>query len=427
MGGKSESEIKTTIRNEISAELSAKVNNFTKNVNTSISENTMNVANEMVNEFKNKSSAEALASNILEDVVIIASKGAKIDINQDASAKLEMAAIVNILSSNEQKNDLGNKVSTAMENAIKNDSQLKAEMAQAAKIDKKSSESGGFAKMLDSIMDSLGGMIQNLTGGSSSQTNETDIRNTIKTKVETEINNTNINENEFINKMSVEIKNSFKNMTQDECMGSAQSRNMAKKMRFMADEGAEIKVMQVAKTDAIAKCISTKKIGNKALSGITNDAGFKAASNTGNTSDLDAASKQDASSSDTKESRDAITDGVVTLGEDVVDGAVTLGENAMDNMASTTQMIIIAITLLLIAGGCALYFIIKGSSDNPSFEMPSFEMPNLKKSGKSGLRGGFNLEEISKLIDVPLAQRGITLIVAVFVIDMILKKTKSKN
>ena len=50
-------------------------------------------------------------------------------------------------------------------------------------------------------------------------------------------------------------------------------------------------------------------------------------------------------------------------------------------------------------------------------------MPNLKKSGKSGLRGGFNLEEISKLIDVPLAQRGITLIVAVFVIDMILKKT----
>ena len=30
MGGKSEKETKTTIRNEISAELSARVNNFTK-------------------------------------------------------------------------------------------------------------------------------------------------------------------------------------------------------------------------------------------------------------------------------------------------------------------------------------------------------------------------------------------------------------
>ena len=111
MGGKSEKEVKTTIRNEISAELSAKVNNFTRNINKTITENTMSVSNEMVNEFKNKSNAEALASNVLEDVVIVASKGAKIDINQDASAKLEMAAVVNILASNEQKNDLANKVS----------------------------------------------------------------------------------------------------------------------------------------------------------------------------------------------------------------------------------------------------------------------------------------------------------------------------
>jgi hypothetical protein len=210
MGGKSESEIKTTIRNEISAELSARVNNFTKNVNKAISENTMNVSNKMVNDFISNTSAEALASNLLEDVVFLATNGAKIDINQDASAKLEMAAIVNIFNDNEQKNDLGNQVSTAIENAIKNDSKLKAEMTQAAKIDKKTSESDGFAKMLDGIMDSLGGMIQNLTGGSSSQTSEADIRNTIKTKVETEINNTNITENEFINKLEVEIKNSFK-------------------------------------------------------------------------------------------------------------------------------------------------------------------------------------------------------------------------
>ena len=97
-----------------------------------------------------------------------------------------------------------------MENAVKNDSKLKAQMAQAAKLEKKSSESGGFAKMIDSIMGTLGNMMQSLTGGSSKETSETDIRNQIKSKVETEINNTTINENEFVNKMSAEIKNSFK-------------------------------------------------------------------------------------------------------------------------------------------------------------------------------------------------------------------------
>ena len=124
-------------------------------------------------------------------------------------------------------------------------------------------------------MGSLGDIMQSLTGGSSKEKNETDIRNEIKTKVDTEINNTTVNENEFVNKMSAEIKNSFKNMTEDECLGSAQSRNMARKLKLMADEGAEIRVMQVAKADAIAKCISTKKIGNKAMTGITNDVAFK--------------------------------------------------------------------------------------------------------------------------------------------------------
>lgn len=411
MGGKSEKETKTTIRNEISAELSARVNNFTKNINKTITENTMSVSNEMVNEFKSKSAAEALASNVLEDVVIVASKGAKIDINQDASAKLEMAAVVSILSSNEQKNDLANKVSAAMENAVKNDSKLKAQMTQAAKLDKKSSESGGFAKMIDSIMGSLGGIMQNLSGGSSKESNETDIRNTIKTKVDTEINNTTINENEFVNKMSAEIKNSFKNMTEDECLGSAQSRNMARKLKLMADEGAEIRVMQIAKTDAIAKCISTKKIGNKALTGLENDSAFRAASTTGNTSKADASSKQKASLKDTKETRDAISDTVKDVG---VTAVKEIGSTARMGMG------VILLPIILIGGVLGIFIVMK--------MINSGQVPGVSEDDdEEDMEGGVNLDAISKILDMPLAKRGLTLVVAVFVIDMILKKIKSKK
>ena len=60
--------------------------------------------------------------------------------------------------------------------------------------------------------------------------------------------------------MSAEIKNSFKNMTQDECLGSAESRNMAKKLKLLADTGAKIKVLQVAKQMQLLNVLVLKKL-----------------------------------------------------------------------------------------------------------------------------------------------------------------------
>ena len=127
----------------------------------------MKVSNEMVNEFKNSTSAQAIASNLLEDVTVMASGGAEIDITQDASAKLEMAAIVNILS-NEQKNDLANKVTAALEASIQNDSKLKSELQQAAKIQEMSKKAEGFGNMVGNMVDKFTGMassmVKSLTG-----------------------------------------------------------------------------------------------------------------------------------------------------------------------------------------------------------------------------------------------------------------------
>jgi len=263
-------------------------------------------------------------------------------------------------------------------------------------------------------MSSLGDIMKSLSGGSSKESNETDIRNTIKTKVDTEINNTTINENEFISKMSAEIKNSFKNMTEDECLGSAQSRNMARKLKLMADEGAEIRVMQVAKSDAIAKCISTKKIGNKALTGLENDAAFKAASTTGNTSKVDASAKQKASLKDAKETRDAISDTVKDIG---VTAIKEVGATA--RMGIGMSMTFILLPLILIGGGVGIFILMKLLKNNSSSIDNEYD--------EDEMDGGFNFDLLNEFLDIPLANRGLTLLVAVFVIDMILKKTKSKK
>ena len=208
-------------------------------------------------------------------------------------------------------------------------------------------------------------------------------------------------------------------MTEDECLGSAQSRNMARKLKLMADDGAEIRVMQVAKTDVIAKCISTKKIGNKALTGITNDAAFKAASSTGNTSKVDAESKQKGELSDTKESRDAISDTV----NDAVKEVGKVARDAVKEVGSAARMGmgVILLPVILIGGGLAVFIVKK--------MVNSGQVPGIPAEGEEEeeeeMEGGFDMEAISKLVDVPLAKRGLTLIVAVFIIDMILKKIRS--
>ena len=436
MGGKDEKITKTKLRENISKEVSAKmkskVTNFTKNVNKSITDNTMKVSNSMVNEFKSSTSAQAIASNLLEDVTIMASGGAEIDINQDASAKLEMAAIVNILSSNEQKNTLANKVTAALQASIKNDSKLKAQLSQAAKIEAKAKKAGGFGNMVGGMVDKFAGMAEGMmksaTGGSSSSKSNSDtvrnIRTKISTSLETEINNTNINENTIINKMSVDIKNSFKNMTEDECLGSAESRNMMRKLKLLADTGAKIKVMQVAKTDAIAKCISTKKIGNKALTGLATDNSYKSTLDSSNKNTSKSGMKQKATISKKTEERDAINDsldkGLGELGKTSRDLIKEVGESGrvgIKEAGSVAKMGLGVILLPVIVIGLVIMAVVipkllKGDDDMEDEDMD----------------GGFiNLEKIAQYFDIPLAKRGITIIVVFIILDVILKKISKKN
>lgn len=449
MGGKDEKKTKKKIREKMSTKISmkmkSKVNNFTKNVNKSVTDNTMKVSNEMVNEFKNSTSAQATAENMLKDITLVASGGAEIDIKQDASAQLEMAAIVNILSSNEQKNDLANKVTTALKASIQNDSKLKSELQQAAKIQDMAKKAEGFGNMVGNMVDKFAGMASNmvksLTGGSSSSSSEADIERTVEKSIsqelENEINNTNINENDIVNKMSVEISNSFKNMTEDECLGSAKARNMAEKLRLIADTGAKIKVLQVAKADAIAKCISTKKIGNKALTGLTNDNSYKSALDSKNTSKSESGGKQDADITKSTEERDAINDsldkGIGELGDTAREGIGELGDTTrvgikevgkvagdiVKEVGDTARMGLGVILLPVIIIGLIIVAVV-------GFKLAGNAGGDEEEYYEEDMEGG-NMLDLSEIFDIPLAKRGLTLIVVFIMLDVILKKTIKKN
>lgn len=441
MGGKDEKTTKTNIENEIKGELKMRVKNVTENINKSVTNSTMKVSNEMVNDFKSSSTAKAVAENLLEDVTIIANNGAEIDISQDASAKLEMAAVVKILSSGEQKNDLASKVTEALKSQVENDSKLKAELAQAAKIQKKAKESKGFADMAGKMAETAQGMLKSLTGGSSKENTETNIRNKITTKLEQDIENVNINENEIITNISNEINNSFKNMTEDECLGSASSRNMARKLKLLADTGAKIKVMQVAKTDAIAKCVSEKKIGNKAFSGLSNDKSFAADNSTKNTTKMGAKVKQSAAQKHEKESRDAISDTINDVAKTGIKAAADVAKTGIDGVTGMIKG-----PLMLAAGGSAIAGIIGaimygmnsggGSGeeeyeeeeydeeyDEEEYEMEGGNVDKYMNNVLSNLSVRTNMTWIKE----PIVKQSLLLIIIFVLVDLFLKKTMKKN
>ena len=217
-GGNSKESTKIKIETEVKNQLTTKVTNFTKNVNKNISDNTMNISNEMVQQFVNKNKGTAVAENIMKNLKVLAKDGSNVTIKQDAKAKLQMAAIVNIVNNNEQKNELANKVASAIQAKIQSDNILKTDMIQAAKIEKASQNADGFANMVGKIASAAQSMVGGLTGGGNTEKNvEQEIKNSVSNLINTELNNTTINENEMISKLTTNINNSFKTINEDEC------------------------------------------------------------------------------------------------------------------------------------------------------------------------------------------------------------------
>ena len=311
-GSESKTETNTKIREKISTELTMKINNVNKNLNKSVTEITTNISNKVVNKMENSTEARALAENLLENIVIVAEKGSKVNVTQDASAKLEMVAIIQMLTDTDIKNNAATELVQDITAKLQQDATAKAELMEAARIEEKSKEAKGFANMVENLTNMAGNIVGGITGKSESSKSNTDIEKEIRTAINNEISNTNINENEVINRIATTMKNEFLNLTVDECLGSAESRNQSKKMNLGAFEGSEITVLQIAKTEAVAKCMVNRGIGNKAFSGVTNDSAFKAASDSSQAAKSDAKLEKTSEQIKSTETTDAIADTVQT-------------------------------------------------------------------------------------------------------------------
>ena len=266
MGGKTESEVKTIIKNELSLEISNKTQNISSISKTAITDITQNI----------KQSAEAsistntsLANTSQISGMKISGPNTKVDITQDAKAKAVYEAVIRIISDATALQQMGNQVADTIVNKVQSDQAAKQDLESLSKIGEFSKKSGGPEGMVDAIAKMVGDMTKSVTGGSSSEKSTTEITNSIKTK----LNNETINQNTINNTIKSSVSSQMEQMAKAKCDLSTDGKNVIDWKDVGVTDGANFKYIQSLNIESLNKCLIDLNLGAKIASDLTN--GFK--------------------------------------------------------------------------------------------------------------------------------------------------------
>ena len=171
MGGKNTSEIKTIIKKELNNEVINKTKTISDVVNAAIN----NVSQSIKQDIETK--VQEAESNVQITTLIgneLNMKGVKIsdsnvNISQDARAKIENIAIINIITNNLELQKMGNNISDNIKTNIESNQNVKQDLESLSKIGQFSKKSGGQEGMVDTLTIKVNDII-NKTNGSSKST-----------------------------------------------------------------------------------------------------------------------------------------------------------------------------------------------------------------------------------------------------------------
>lgn len=202
--------------------------------------NTINVVNEMVQQFVTKNKTTSVAENILKDVTLVASKGSNINNTIKSDAMLKMAAIINIVNNNEQKNKLANKVINAVQTRIKNDNILNNRSLRFELVYTK-------PKI---IQDKI---INNIKIINNNSNLDRIIYKLVGLEMDKHITTNKISNKFLLQRIKNNLISIFNSVNEKTCLSSTKARNMAQKLKMIGNNN--VRVLRVVKEDAILKCI----------------------------------------------------------------------------------------------------------------------------------------------------------------------------
>ena len=345
MGGKTTSEVKTMIKNELSTE----INNKTKNISTLVNNSVTNI----MQSIKQSAEAEVTATTNLGNItnisgLVLRGPGSKITLNQDAVAKIENTAIIKIISDASELQKMGNNIADNIKSNLQNNQGAKQDLESLSKIGEFSKKNGGPEGMLDTLAQTVSGMVASLTniGGSTSSLNDTQIINSIKTT----INNETINENNISNSINTSISSMMEQMAKAKCNFNTDGKNELNISNAEVTDGAVYTQSQSLNLANFNNCIIDLNLGSKISNDLTN--GFKTDISNTQTNDQSSDQKAKTSSEIIKE----------TVQESSIMKSIDNLVNTIPGLLSAPMYIIGGIILLIVGVPIILSF--TGGSKN---------------------------------------------------------------
>ena len=313
MGGKNKSEIKTQITNELSTEINNKITNINRVTNNSTTELVQSIKNNA------EASVETRTGGINETDIgeIIIEAGGTANINQSIKLAAVTDALVKILTDSSQLQNNINDLTDKIKNEIKNDQALKQDVEFLAKIGKYSSNNGGPEAMAESLAGVVETYIRSMTGTSTSNVSETEVRNLIKTT----INNQVINENELNNNISTSISNSMSQLGSGSCKLDTTASNTLTSRKLSIGPGGTFNFNQTLDISSFTSCIIELKLAANMASELTNKFVVDTGSDTLNTQDATNKGKMSADIEDKDDKTSSIADSFNNLVNNIGDFA----------------------------------------------------------------------------------------------------------
>lgn len=276
MGGKSSKMItENDIKNNITTTITNNTKNITDVLNKTVNTTTTNIVNKNAAAIQQSTGG----TNMLTMGDLNVGGASNFEVDQNLSVTATNSAIIQLIQSSEAMSKLGNDLTAAVANAVKNDSTASASLAANNAITEKMQQSGGLGGMVNAAFGALQGMMGDLTGGESETQMITRISNAIDLKIE----NTTVNENYIKNVIENTITNNIQNVNSQTCQMQTSGQNIMALGNVNIQGTANVRLAQSQAITALNNCVIKMINTNKLAEEIQSASTANTASTTSNT------------------------------------------------------------------------------------------------------------------------------------------------
>lgn len=301
---------RTDILNQIDIEVENETKNITEVLNESVTNISMSVVNETASKINN---AVGGGNNLLLKNVNI---DGVLNINQEVNIEATTQAVIQLIQDSSALNDMASQMIQDISNKVENDNELNSTIQQVTAVNQSKKDEGGIASMVKMVTDVLNTALT--PGSKMTESNYTNIKNTVKQK----LSNTTINKNDIKNIVKNSIENNIKNINESTCQTSVSAANNMELNGVNIGANGKATLDQITSVTAFNSCLISTLNTAEISSKIANTSSTTNKNETTNKNKTTAGVSQAATVTQSEELNDFILSAITNVTDSMTSGSI---------------------------------------------------------------------------------------------------------